>query len=296
MAGVPQRALPRFRQDLLERVPCAICGQDDTATFVQGRGPRQIVRCKRDGLLFVNPRPVRERLQVVGEQFVNERNRALFESQRDAMLRREAEAILAVKSGGALLDVGCATGQFFKNFPASWRLFGVEPCLYAVEQAKGHYNAEVRHGSLIEARWPAQSFDVVTIIDALYYFADPLDDLREAGRILKSDGILALEIPGYTHKLLRDRGPLCLLLDRKWSRLDPDGRPLYHYSPRTLSLLLRKAGFIISKRLVEQAPLGRSGIADAMNWAHYGFTRAVFGMTAGHLSLAAKEFYLCRKA
>src|ERR1017187_3687528 len=186
-----------MRQDV-ECVSCPICGNDDTALFIRGRGQRQIVRCKRDGLVFVTPRQSRDRIRVAVEEFVREDNQHLFNVARDATLRRGAPAGLGTKGGGNLLDVGCATGRFFSNFPPSWRLFGVDPCQQAVEYARRHYNLEVRCGSLEEACWPEQFFDVVTILDALYYFPDPVRDLTEARRIRKPGGVLAVEIPGFT--------------------------------------------------------------------------------------------------
>lgn len=280
----------------IERVPCALCGQSDAATFIQGCGPRQIVRCRRDGLVYVSPRlPATHIVESFGT-FVTDENQDLFESQRGRTLRREAGQIKALKRGGSLLDVGCATGPFFANFPEpSWRLFGVEPCRQGADYARRRYQADVFQGVLRDAHWPEEFFDVVTILDSLFYFPNPLVELMEARRVLKRDGVLALEIPGFTYKLLRERGPLCWLFDRKWSRLKPESMHLYHFSPRTLRLLLEKAGYRVVKAFPQQAPLGRSKAADALNHIHFGISRLLWWLTGGRCSIAAKEFYICRK-
>jgi len=230
------------------------------------------------------------------EAFVTDANQHLFEAQRERTLRREALAIKKLKECGSLLDVGCASGAFFANFPRpSWQLFGVEPCQQAADLARGRWQANVFHGVLKDARWPEKAFDVVTILDALYYFPDPLGELREVHRVLKPDGLLAIEIPGFTYKLLRERGPLCWVIDRKWTRMKPESMHLYHFSPRTLRLLLQKAGFEVVKAFPEQAPLGSSKIANAIIHVHFGVSWVLWWLTGGRCSVAAKEFYICRK-
>src|SRR5260370_21727515 len=175
----------------IERVPCPLCGEDAGKIFIRGSGRRHIVRCQRDGLLYVNPRLSKVRIEESFETFVGDGDEQRFAPRRPALIR-EANAIKAVKKGGNLLDVGCATGFFFENFTEpGWRLFGVEPCPKAAGDARRRYGAEVSCGNLKQAALPREFFDLVTVLDALYHFADPLAELVETNRILKLDGILA---------------------------------------------------------------------------------------------------------
>jgi len=133
-------------------------------------------------------------------------------------LRREAAVIKALKPrGGILLDIGCATGTFFENFPIpEWQLFGNDPSRFGIEAARAAYNAELFLGTLREAHYPDSFFDVISLLDAFCYFADPISELLEVRRVLKPDGLLALEIEGLNYTLVRKHGPVSLLLDRRW--------------------------------------------------------------------------------
>lgn len=280
-----------------ERANCIICGKDDTRLFIRGTGPAHIVSCRNDGLLYMNPRPKSNRVREFHSRFVRKDNLDLFTLYRQEILRREAEAIKKIKPGGNLLDIGCATGTFFENFPdRTWHLYGVDTSPLGVEIARTRYNADVFCGILLEAQYSAGSFDVVTVIDTLYYMSDPKAELIEIRRILKDDGLLALEIPGLTYRLFRERGPLCWLLDRKWIRGFKDSPHLYYFSPRTIRLLLEEVGFRVIKVIPEQASLGRRGLARALNDIHFALARLLFTATAGVLSIAGKELYLAVKA
>jgi len=194
------------------------------------------------------------------------------------------------------LDVGCATGTLFQFFPKQdYQLCGVDTSGLGADQARDRYGADVFCGTIQEAAYPSQSFDVVTVLDTLYYVPQPLEELREIHRILKDDGILALEIPGYRYSFLRERGILCWLLDRRWQRGLADSKHLFYFSPRTIRLLMERAGFEFRKMVPEQASLGRTGALGLLNDLHFALARSLFRVTGGSFSFAGKELYLAVK-
>lgn len=280
-----------------EYVNCILCGSSDAEVFIPGTGPAQIVKCMNDGLLYMNPRPEVSTVREFHTRFVREDNLELFDGYRKKILQREAEAIKRIKPAGNLLDVGCATGTFFENFQSGdWRLYGVDSSPLGVEAARIKSNADVFCGTLREVRYPTGFFDVVTLLDTLFYTPDPKSELSEINRILKRDGLLALEIPGLKYTFLRNRGPLCWILDGRWTRGFADSYHLYYFSASTLQPLLESAGFNLIEMLPEQASLGRQGIARKVNGLHLSLTRSLFKLTRGRFSIAAKELYLARKA
>ena len=280
----------------LEHANCLICGGSDTEVFIRGCGPRHIVRCRRDGLLYLNPRPAATELRGFQTRYVRHDNLEFFDSFRKAVLAREANAIKRFKKSGDLLDVGCATGTLFASFVGcGWRLFGVETSPVGARLARQRYGADVFCGTLRDAAWPSGSFDVVCVLDTLYYIPDPRRDLIEIKRVLKQDGLLAVEIPGLRYRLLRDRGIVCWLLDRRWRRMSPDCGHLYYFSPRTLCLLLESIGFRLITMVPEQASLGRRGVLAGVNHLHFSLARLLFAASGGRLSIAAKELYLAVK-
>src|ERR1039458_2671432 len=138
--------------DRVDYVKCALCCGDETTAVVRTPAGPQIVRCRRDGLVYVNPRPAKARIRETAETFVRNDNRHQFDVERGAALLREAKTIQTAKEGGNLLDIGGATGSVFSAFPrSSWRLFGVEPCAEPAADARDRYGADVFCGVLRHA-------------------------------------------------------------------------------------------------------------------------------------------------
>lgn len=279
-----------------ESVSCLICGKTDVQVLFRGHEQAQVVRCKNDGLIFLSPRPSVGYLREFHGRFVRKDNLQLFDSYRQNILSREAEVIKKLKPGGNLLDVGCATGTFFENFQsAAWRLFGVDTAGLGVAQARTKYGADVFCGTLREAEYPSESFDVVTLLDTIYYAPDPRAELIEINRILKPDGLLAVEIPGLNYTLLREKGPICWLMDRKWSRGLANSFHLFYFSPRTIRTLLEGAGFGVIEMIPEQASLGKRGLGHILNETHFRCARWLHKIANGKVSVAGKELYLAAR-
>lgn len=287
---------PEPLDDELEYVSCNICQREDTEVVVRDSSGISFVQCRHDGLVYMNPRPKVDRVRRFHRQFVRNDNLLLFSDYRRRVLKREAEAVKQFKSHGTLLDVGCATGTFFENFPsADWQTFGVDTSSLGTDLAKKVHGASVFCGTTREAAYRSRFFDVISMLDTLYYSPDPYAELLEFRRILKDDGVLAIEIPGYRYSLLRDKGPICWLLDRTWMRGFTKTRHLYYFSPRSLRLLLQRAGFRIVRVIPEQASLSRQGFAGLLNQVHFALARVAYGLTSGKLSIAGKEIYFAVK-
>jgi SAM-dependent methyltransferase len=288
----------------LEYVSCLLCGGDDTEVLSESPGTeRKIVRCRRDRLIYLNPRPDAESiLNFFSEwKFIANRDQDWYEfykSLRRGILRREARLIKRFKpEGGNLLDVACGMGTFLENFlsPPRWRLFGVDQSRLGIETAAALDGVKLIGGTLREAHYPDSFFDAVSILDALYYFSDPLLDILEVRRILKPDGLFAIEIPGLHYNLFKDRGPIALALHGQWWSLNPKLNRLYYFSPTAIRKLLAKAGFRVVQVVPEPASLGRGFLGTLANYLQFAAVRMVFATTGGKLSIAARDLYLSIK-
>ncbi|HEV2426198.1 MAG TPA: class I SAM-dependent methyltransferase [Terriglobia bacterium] len=281
----------------LESVACALCSGQDSRVVIRGPGALQVVQCRHDGLLYMSPRPQAKDTRNFHRHFVREDNLVLFDAYRRRVLQREAAAIKRRRNSGTLLDVGCGTGTFFENFDARhWRLYGVDTSRLGVEVARERYQTEAFCGTLQEAQYAPGSFDVVTVLDTLYYCSDPVSMIGEAHRVLKDDGVLAVEVPGYRYTLFRDKGPVCWLLDGKRMRGFTSSHHLYYFAPKTLKLLLTSAGFRIIEMIPEQASLAQAWFGSCLNEIHFLLAKALFSASRGRVSIAGKEFYLAVKA
>jgi SAM-dependent methyltransferase len=163
-----------------------------------------------------------------------------------------------------------------------------------VEIARAKYKAEVFSGTLQEAHYPPRFFDVVTVMDALYYSPDPRADLSEIHRILKDDGLLAVEIPGLRAMILRDKGFLCWLLEGRWERLFTIQGILYFFSPSTMKLLLRLTGFRLVM-MIPGASVSTRKWGQALHKIYFAVAWLLFKASAGRFSIAGRELYVAAK-
>lgn len=282
------------RADDLERACCAICGRDDAVVYIRGDDGCHLVKCRHDGLVYASPRPsfasVRDRLR---NHVADVDTYAVL---RADALAREAALIKSMKADGALLDVGCSVGTLFAYFdPSQWRLYGIDVSSFNARQAASRHGVDVRCGVLQEAEFSAGVFDVITVIDTIPLIHDPSGDLQEIDRCLKPDGLLAIEIPGFVYWLFRNWGPVCWLIDRRWSRFSVRSGRLYCYSRRTLTGLLETHGFRVVTIVPEQAISGGTGVRRLANQLHFALARLLFRASFGRVSIAAREFYVACK-
>lgn len=282
----------------LERVLCPICSRDDAGKFLPF-GPDHLVRCRTCGLVYSNPRRSMDEVsEFFEEKYIPDQKKLKRElgAWRAESLLREAEIIKAMKPAGAILDIGCAGGHFLEHFLGDgWECTGVEPSRVAAEEA-GRKGIRIFQSVLNQADMDlSDHFDVVTYLDTLFFSSTPVDDLKKISRLLKSDGRLFLDLPGFTYRIARNYGPLCLLIDRRWTNFKLTSPHLFILSTRTLRKMLSQAGMEIEAVHLEQAPARGSSLMRLINRAHYEFCRLLFNLSGGSINLAAKAFYVCRK-
>jgi 2-polyprenyl-3-methyl-5-hydroxy-6-metoxy-1,4-benzoquinol methylase len=237
----------------LEVIPCNLCGGDEyrvlfnspyradinalAADFVAStdRFDRygQIVRCRRCGLVYTNPRPMMQDL-LRGYEKTTDVEYTQEDSSRSINAHMNLRTIKKFVPRGRLLDVGCNTGYFLNAARLDFDAHGIEPSQWAVRYAVEHLKLNVRQGSLEDAGLDEGSFDVVTLIDVLEHMTDPLGAVRRVASLLKPKGLayfVTPDIKSLTSRLLRGR----------WWGLRP--AHIHYYSHKTLAALLDKAGF-----------------------------------------------------
>src|SRR5262249_21979002 len=140
--------------------------------------------------------------------------------------------------GGRILDVGCGSGFFLRAIdPNRWQRFGVETGENAASIAQQALGDNIVRGTLGEARFSPESFDVITFWSALEHTNEPRQNLMLAARLLRRGGTLIVQVPNaasYQSRLFRG----------DWFSLDVP-RHRYHYSHALLERLLDETGFSI---------------------------------------------------
>jgi SAM-dependent methyltransferase len=128
----------------------------------------------------------------------------------------------------------------------NWAVFGTD--LDPRWRDFDYGGAEVHVGSLLDANFPSRFFDVVTILDALYYVPDPLDELKEIFRILKPGGLLVIDVPNQVYTQMRGLSGRLLRIKRTAVFV---AYPFY-FSDKSIKMLLAKVGIDIVDCLAER--------------------------------------------
>jgi 2-polyprenyl-3-methyl-5-hydroxy-6-metoxy-1,4-benzoquinol methylase len=239
----------------MEEITCTLCGSQQWTLY--GRIPdlllnrrnvvSQLVQCKACGLVYQNPRPT---LEAIGIHYPSED----YEPYTDQMATHQPWLLRQVMAygmgkrrrfvtrycqGGRLLDLGCSVGTFLTGMQHldNWELFGVEINPDVAQIARQRYTLNVFTGTLEEAAYPDDHFDVVTMWDVLEHLHDPVGTLQEINRILKPGGIVVIRVPNLASLDAR-------LFGNAWAGLDAP-RHLYVFTPKTLAVALEKAGFSV---------------------------------------------------
>lgn len=220
-------------------VGCNLCKQNSYHLLFK-KGDFNIVKCNNCGLVWVNPRPSDEytkRLYQRPDYFkrdpggIGYRDYFADEKLHTITFEREFNIIAKFKKGGYLLDVGCAAGFGLKVArEKGWKVNGVEISKVASNYAKDRFGFDVSEGTLEEARYPSNHFDLIIAYSIIEHTPDPLVFLKEEKRILKDDGILVLATP--------DIGSW---LGSRRFQYKPHEH-LYYFDRDTIAKMLRKAG------------------------------------------------------
>lgn len=193
----------------MEFVPCPSCGRLEAHELADEFG-LGVKRCLHCDLVYVSPRLRENQGHYHGTlESITRKYGAVLRGEkphnRDPNYRQELEVLARFRPSGKLLDVGTHCGFFLRMARGmGWELHGVEPSP-AAELARQHFGLEVHRGTLEALAFPADSFDVVTLIDVIEHLERPLGLLAEVRRILKPDGIVFVKTPNAVYNLFKLR-------------------------------------------------------------------------------------------
>jgi Methyltransferase domain len=151
-------------------------------------------------------------------------------------------------SGGALLDIGSASGFF--GYAAKQRGFDVtcvEPDESMCAFGRSSYGLDMRADTLETFDAKGRLFDVVTLWGTDSHFANPLEGFRKISSMLKSSGLLAMNYQNFDHPIRR----FFPGIKQSWNSS-------YNLSERSMQVLMEKSGFSIRSSRTEwqQTTLG----------------------------------------
>lgn len=196
----------------------------------------QVVRCRKCGLIYINPR-IRKEFIIKGySEGTNER----YVSQKEGREKTFAKSIRLInkhsnQKKGMILDIGAAGGSFLyvaKN--DGWDVRGVEPNRWLCKWGNENYGIDIKPSTIFDHEFPSASFDVVTLWDVIEHVPDPAKVIKECRKLLKKGGILVITYPdigSWIAKLMGKRWVFMLSVH------------LFYFKRKTMSRILQKNGF-----------------------------------------------------
>jgi 2-polyprenyl-3-methyl-5-hydroxy-6-metoxy-1,4-benzoquinol methylase len=237
-------------QDAEIHVLCSLCGSDNYKVIYPstiGRSkptvddyvstiPRygeynDIVRCQSCGLVYMNPRDT-----GIGDLYCDVVDDDYIESwkERASTFRNLLKLLEKIKPQGDLLDIGCYAGIFPNEaIKKGYRVTGIEPSRWASGYAREKTGTNIITGTWDKVSLEKSSFDIVTMWDVVEHLEDPAACFSFIYDRLKVNGIVLVT----THDI---ESLFARLMGRKYPWLMRFH--LYHFSPKTLSAMLSKAG------------------------------------------------------
>lgn len=305
----------------LEEIPCPLCGMRpfriyetvlDRLSFKASgteNQPREnaysIVVCSSCGFLYLNPRPIPGNLFrfYLAETYDPHRRRgggimgSLFRLARRFTVRWKAAKITKDLKSGALLDVGCGTGEFIAYMKdRGWNTLGLEIDRNAADVAKSS-GCSVIVGDPAKVALPEKAFDLITLWHALEHLPDLNGAVSNVSAALKPGGRLAVALPNPGSFDARFYGS-------RWAAWDAP-RHLYHFHPQDVEKLFSPKNFELMKCYALPLDPFYHSLLSETSWTTgmLNGLRALRGLLIGMISLfygakperASSTLYLFRK-
>lgn len=219
---------------------CICCDSSEEDLVVIKNGYK-IVRCLHCNLLYVKDELAIGEIKKFysSEYFLRELNDGIGYSDyiRDESGHRlNSVALLGeinkIKQPGNMLDIGCGYGFFLDEAAKrGWNVYGTDISEEACNYAKVSLGVKVYNCDLLDCGFESGFFDVISLLGSIEHFSNPYRVLKEAGRILKNDGIViitTLNVEGFTKlfQLFQYKPP----------------EHLFYFSGKNICLLLNKTG------------------------------------------------------
>jgi len=250
--SLPERA-PAGRLWVVEHIACDLCGADDTEPRLQ-QEQWTIVRCRKCGLVYLNPRPepeVIERhfdwfrhapIQSGARRSKENRVRSFLRKVRGKGLFRRTpreEVVLGRISeyspSGRFLDVGCGDGFMVAAMnEAGYEGHGLDISDDAIEIAHQNGLDTVRKGTIHGSPYPDAHFDVILMMSVLEHEHYPTRALERARELLKPGGHIFIKVPHYGSWNRRALG-------KSWCGYYFP-QHLFYFTPKTIGKLFDKTG------------------------------------------------------
>ena len=233
---------------------CPICGSAQTALEYRVKG-YEIARCAACcvGFTVLSAEQRAAVPDVYDEDYYEGKRDSNYENYFETQAGRVrqwtpiVESLFRDDEPRSILDVGCGGGFFLDTLGPRWRKEGTDIAQVGIEFARRRFPYRFHLGRLVELSLAPASYDVVTMWHVVEHFLDPVEELREVGRLLEPGGYCVIETCNYDAWSRR-------LAEERWRFFIPPFH-LFFFSPRSLARLLERAGMTLVRTLPRGNPV-----------------------------------------
>jgi len=193
---------------------CMICG---TSLFRKRStvANSPLMECRTCGLQFLDPFPDAAMLKARYDHYYDGwgiEPEGLVSDMKQATFRRYLDRIRSFVDRGALLDVGCATGELMSVArELGFDVYGAEISPDGIRRSRELFGADrIIGGHVKQGDFPADYFAVVTLSDVLEHIPDPLHFMDMLWTMLKPGGLVMIITPdtsSWTRQVTRGCWP-----------------------------------------------------------------------------------------
>lgn len=234
---------------------CPVCrASDGRPIYPEARDPItldsfRVVECSACGVAYTAPRPSSlDKYYPTRYRGYGRLVTRVLSTLYDIRVSRWARLKPA---GGSVLEVGCGPGLMLASLQRrGWHVLGIERNEAVAETARRALGVEIVSTPVQALRADAR-FDLIIMFHVLEHIGEPVALLRECAKRLAPGGRLIANVPNFSSWQSRFAGS-------EWLHLDVP-RHLVHFTPRTLTATLERAGLKpaeISFASLEHDPYG----------------------------------------
>ncbi|MBL6995925.1 class I SAM-dependent methyltransferase [Desulfobacula sp.] len=196
--------------------------------------PYSLIQCKKCSFVSVHPLPDDESLKLLydsnyweGQQIEESPYMQLFFSFRVRSILNKIKNHIPPK--GSILDLGAGDGAWVRLLRRhGFDAWGIDPF------SNPDKTDFLIQGTLNSAEFEDEHFDVVTCFHVLEHLEDPLNEVKEALRILRPGGIMIIEVPNINSWGFS-------FFKMNWQPLHLPAH-VNHFTPETLDKVFQMAG------------------------------------------------------
>ncbi len=225
-------------------IDCPICNSKEYKNLLEKSG-YTFVKCVKCGMVFSNPQVIEDKIINLYKSCVSNDlwidvlssdTQCSFDREKYIKLLDEIERYIPHR--GRLLDVGCSIGHFLACArERGWDVRGLELNNKAIREAKKRFGLDLIPKTLEEAEFPANYFNVVTLLFVLEHSPRPIGLLKRVHTVLDDKGILVIHVPNVESLAVR-------VMHEKTFTFDGRNHLLY-FSVDSLTKALEIAGYKI---------------------------------------------------